>query len=567
METTKRKKYIQRAIAVVAVLIGINIAAAYVHGRKDLTAEKRYTLTTGTRELLRNLDSTVTIEVFLEGDFPASFRQLAQSTRELLDEFREYGQQHIRYTFVNPGQGMSDSARLAYLGELTAQGIKPFNMTVQKDAQEGYSEKLIFPGALVHYKGRSIGVNLLKSQGGADPLTSLNNSEALLEYQFSSAIDQLVKTERPLVGYMLGNGESLGAEVYDALNTMQQQYSLDTITLQGVPAIPKDFDVLLFSRPSQPFSDVDKLKLDQYLMRGGSIIWYLDANNAAADSLQQHNEYIAFDRGLNLEDLLFRYGVRINQDLIQDMQCDVVPMVVGNVGNRPQIQPMQFVYFPLLVPTGAHPVVKNMDFVLSHFASSMDTIKNEGVRKTILLTSSRHSKTIKIPTRVSWDILKAQPTPRDFRQSFLPVAVLLEGRFTSLYRHRLDPATLAALQSSGHPFREQSEETKMIVVSDADIMGNSVSRKNGPLQMGVNEFNPGFAFGNSEFFQNSLEYLTSDGRIMESRNKELTLRLLDTEKVKQQHTRWQIICFAVPVAIVLLFAMVFQFIRQRKFAE
>ena len=562
-----QKKYLQRALVTVVVLIGVNVAAAYIHGRADLTAEKRYTLAPSTKQLLRGLDSTVTIEVFLKGDYPAAFKQLAQATEELLSEFREYGGKNIRFSFQGPGQGMADSARAAFQQELVAKGIMPFNLQVQQDANEGFSEKLIFPGALVHYKDKSIGVNLLKSQGGQDPTAAMSNSEALLEYQFINAIYKLQQPRKPLVGYMLGNGESLGAEVYDALTTVQSNYQLDTFSLQGNSHIPRDFDLLLFARPTQKFTDDDKLKIDQYVMRGGKVLWCLDVLNASMDSLQQQNSFIAFDRGLNLEDLLFRYGVRINPDLIQDLQSDLVPLVVGNMGNKPQIRPVPFPYFPLLSPTGSHPIVKNMDLVLSHFTSSIDTIKGEDVTKTILLTSSRSSRSIRTPAEISWESVRTKPNPRDYRQAYLPAAVLLEGRFTSLFRHRLDKAQQAAVEvASGEPFRDKADTAnKMIVISDGDIITNAVSRKDGPLQMGINSFNPDFVFANKEFFLNCLEYLTNTSGIMDTRNKEVTLRLLDAQKIKQERTKWQVICFLVPVGLILLFAMVFQFIRQRKF--
>lgn len=563
----KRKKYIQRALAVIAVLMGLNITAAYFHGRWDLTAEKRYTLTSSTKQMLRQLNSPVEIEVFLKGDYPASFRQLAQSTRELLEEFREYGKQNIHFVFVNPNQGLSDSARMKFMGELTAQGIMPFNMKVQGDANE--SQQLIFPGALVHYKGKTLGVNLLKNQGGQDPMQTMNNSEALLEYQFANAISKLKEEKKPLVGYMLGHGESLGAEVYDALTTLQSGYNLDTLTLQSVPAVPHDFDIILFAKPASAFSDQDKLKIDQYVMNGGKVLWFIDETNASMDSLHQRQEFLAFDKGLNLEDLLFRYGVRINQDLVQDLQCDIVPLVVGSVGNRPQIQPVPFPYFPMLAPTGAHPIVKNMDMVLSRFVSSLDTVRADGVQKTVLLTTSRSSRRVRIPSQISWDIVKTKPNVREYRQQYVPAAVLLEGHFTSLFRDRLDEATKGSFrQATGKPFREKADTVnKMIIVSDGDLIANAVSRKDGPLQMGINEFNPGFAFANKEFFLNCLEYLSGHNGIMESRNKELALRLLDNEKIQREKTKWQIICFVIPIGLVLLFAMVFQFVRQRKFAE
>ncbi|GAA3954199.1 gliding motility-associated ABC transporter substrate-binding protein GldG [Chitinophaga oryziterrae] len=565
--TNRRKQYLQRAIIVIVVLTGINILAAFLHNRWDLTAEKRYTLTPHTKQLLRDLDSTVTIEVFLKGDYPASFKQLAQSTQELLEEFREYGGQHIQFSFQSPGQGLDDSSRLAFQQSLVERGITPFNMQVQEDASQGYSEKLIFPGALLHYGNKTIGINLLKNQGGANPLETMNSSEALLEYQFSSAIYHLQQKQQPLVGYMLGNGELLGAEVFSALTTMQSNYGLDTITLQYVSHIPKDFNLIIFAKPVSRFSDEDKLKIDQYVMNGGRVMWFVDELNVSMDSLQHHETYVALDQGLNLEDMLFKYGVRINQDLLQDIQCDQIPQIVGHNGNQPQFALVPFPYFPLLAPTGAHPIVKNMDPVLSHFASSIDTVKGGDISKTVLLTTSNSTRAVGAPVQLSWNDLRVKPNVRQFTRHNLPVAVLLEGKFTSVFRNRLDLNEQQALeQATGTAFKNNADTiNKMIVVSDADIITNAVSQKEGPLQMGINMYNPSVVFANREFLLNSLEYLTSNSGIMEARNKQLTLRLLDAEKVKQEKTKWQVICFLVPIGIILLFAAIFQFIRQRKF--
>ncbi|WP_343689888.1 gliding motility-associated ABC transporter substrate-binding protein GldG [Chitinophaga sp.] len=562
-----KKKYLQRAILVIAILVGVNILAMYVHTRWDLTAEKRFTLTPSTRQLLKGLDSTVTIRVFLKGDYPASFRQLAQSTKEMLEEFREVGGNRVQFSFENPGQGMNDSDRLAFQQSLAEQGIMPFNMQVQEDANQGYSEKLIFPGALVQYGSKTIGVNLLKNQGGQDPMQTMNNSEALLEFQFANAIYQLKQKHLPLVGYMLGHHELLGAEVLDALTSMQSSYLLDTITLQYVSHIPQDFAAIVFAKPIDRFTDEDKLKIDQYVMNGGKVLWFVDELNVGMDSLQKHDTYVAMDRDLNLEDILFRYGVRINQDLIQDLQCDRLPQVVGHVGDKPQFDLLPFPYFPLLSPTSAHPIVKNMDLVLSHFASSIDTVKGGDISKTVLLTSSANSKKERAPVQLSWNDLRVKPNPRQFRDHDLPVAVLLEGRFTSLFRNRLsvDEQQLIA-QVTRKPFKDYSDTiNRMIIVSDGDLITNAVSQKNGPMQMGVNLFDPSMVYANKEFLLNSLGYLTNNAGIMEARNKELTLRLLDAEKIKQNKSMWQAICVIVPVLLILLFRVIFQFIRQRKF--
>ncbi|WP_341834395.1 gliding motility-associated ABC transporter substrate-binding protein GldG [Chitinophaga pollutisoli] len=564
----KRKQYLKRTLGLVAVIVAINVAAGYFHARLDLTAEQRYTLAPSTRELLRKLDAPVEIEVYLKGKYPAGFRQLSNATRELLEEFQQYGGTNIRFTFLNPGSDLPDSMRAAFQDTLMARGILPFNLQVQDDGKDSYAEKLIFPGAIIQYKDRETAINLLKSQGGMDPMQALNSSEALLEYKFANAIYQLQQPHRPLIGYMLGHGEPEGPEVYDALKTLHELYQVDTVNLATTPVISGEFDALLFVRPTQTFSDADKLKIDQYVMQGGNIAWFIDNLTASADSLRGR-DFVAFDRNLQLEDLLFKYGARVNPDLIQDLRSDIIPLVVGNMGDKPQIQPVPFPYFPLLSSTNAHPIVKNLDLVMSRFAGSVDTVAGGDVHKAILLTSSDHSRTVRSPARITLESVQQQPNPREFRQRNLPVAVLLEGRFPSLFRHRIGAEAQTQWQNaSGQPYRAQADTAgKMIVSGDADLVLNAVTRKSGPLQMGVNEFNPDYQFANRDFFLNGMDYLASKSPVMETRNKELTLRLLDTEKVRAEKTKWQILAFALPVGAVLLFAMAFQYFRQRKYAK
>jgi gliding-associated putative ABC transporter substrate-binding component GldG len=562
----KRKKYLQRTLGILVILVAVNVAATYIHGRWDLTAEKRYTLAPSTRHLLRELKAPVYIDVYLKGKYPAGFRQLGDATRELLEEFQQYGGANIRFSFVNPGTDLPDSLRMSLQDTLMAKGILPFNLQVQDDGNDAFAERLIFPGALLRYEGRETGVNLLKSQGGMDPMQALNSSVALLEYRFANAIYQLQQTERPLVGYMLGHGEPEGADIYDALKTLHEQYQVDTINLKADSHIPQEFDAVLFVRPIETFTDADKLKIDQYVMNGGRVLWFIDNLTASADSLRGR-EFVAFDRNLQLEDLLFKYGARVNLNLVQDLQSDMIPLVVGNMGDKPQIRPVPFPFFPLLSPGNTHPIVKNMDLVMSRFASSIDTMKGGDIRKTVLLATSNHSRALNGPVQISLESVQQQPNRRDFRQQALPVAVLLEGRFPSLFNHRLSLEQQEALKTAtGKAFKAQADTlNRMIVVGDADIVTNAVSRKDGPMQMGVNEFNPQYVFANKEFFLNSVEYLASKAPIMDTRSRELTLRLLDGEKVKKDKTFWQVMAFVAPIGAVLLFAMVFQFIRQRKY--
>jgi ABC-2 type transport system permease protein len=563
----RNKKQWTRSLVIIAGLFAVNVLGFWWHARLDLTAEKRFTLSPGTRSLLSHLDGVVHIRVFLKGKFPAGFKELSESTQELLQEFRQYGGNHLEYEFINPGQGLPDSSRQQVYDSLAAQGIAPYNLQVQLQASEGYSENLIFPGAIVYYEGKQAPVDLLQSQGGLNPMEALNNADALLEYRFSDAIYRLSQKTKPLVGYMLGNGELLGPHVYDALNIIQQNYQLDTIDLAGDPFIPSQFTAVLFLGPQLRFTDTEKLKIDQYLMHGGKILWFINEVSASMDSLQDKNSFIAFDRGLNLEDLLFTYGVRINPDLVQDLQCDVIPLTVGTAAGKPQIQLIRWPYFFLASPASGHPVVKNLDPVLCEFASSIDTIATEGISKTLLLATSAYSRSMGTPSRVSWESVKIAPRPEDFHQHDIPVAVLLEGKFRSLFRNRFDPRTISALNAAQPaPFQTESPETKMIVGSSSSLITNAVTRREGSLPMGMNAYTH-YQFANREFFTNSLEYLAGNTQILATRTKDFELRLLDQPRVAREKLHWQILNLCIPLFLVLLLALVLHYVRRYRYAR
>lgn len=562
-----KRKHLRKFFLFLLVLVVINMLASNMHTRIDLTSDKEFTLTPPTKKLLRNLDGTVRIKVFLKGKFPSGFRHLSESVQELLEEFRHYGGHHITYEFVNPLAGLPDSTQMKVRDSLTAMGIMPYNVKAQQNISQGVSVQLIFPGALVDYNGHELPVNLLQPQPGLDPLQTLNHSEALLEYDFIYAIQQLSMKEPPAVAYMLGNGEPLTPEIYDALSILQQNYRLDTVNLVTRPYISSQYDAIVFLKPQIPFTDSEKLKIDQYVMHGGKILWAFSPVNASMDSLQKQSSFLAYDKGLNLNDLLFNYGVRINPDLVQDLQCFSIPITVGSMGNRPQIERLPWPFDPLLMPEQDNPVTKNMDVVLSQFPSSIDTTAATGIRKSILLATSPYSRTIGTPFKVSLESEKIKPDPTLFIQPHIPIAVLLQGTFPSIFRDRLNDEMLAKIQMQfHHPYKNQSGKTRMIVVSDGNMFTNAVSPQDGPLEMGMDPYTRQ-VFANREFFENCLTYLTDTTGIIQARNKDFKLRLLDKNKIEQQKTTWQVLGFLIPIAFVLLFAIIFQFIRQRKFAE
>jgi gliding-associated putative ABC transporter substrate-binding component GldG len=562
-----KRKHLRNFVLFLVILVAVNIAASFTRARLDLTEGKRYTLSEPTRRMLKNLDGTVRIKVFLKGKFPSGFRHLSESVRELLEEFRRYAGHRISWQFVDPLAGLSDSAQARVKDSLTAMGIMPYNVKAQQDLSQGMSVQLIFPGALVDYKGHQLAVNLLQPQPGLDPLKTLNHSAALLEYDFMHAIAQLSRPEPPLVAYMLGNGECLTPEAYDALNVLQQNYRLDTLNLADAPFIPSRYEAIVLLRPEKRFTEEEKLKIDQYVMHGGKILWAVNPVNASMDSLQAKAAFLAFDQGLNLEDMLFDYGVRINPDLVQDLDCFSIPVTVGHLGNRPQIQRLPWPFAPLLRPSDGSAITRNMDVVLGQFASSIDTTAAKGVAKTVLLATSPRSRTLGTPLRVSLQSVKVRADPREFTASHLAVAVLLEGSFPSVFRGRMDQQMQAAVQLRfRQPYKDRSVPTRMIVVSDANMFLNAVTGQSGPLAMGMDPYTRQL-FANREFFENCLTYLTDTTGVMQARNKDLRLRLLDSEKVAAEKSTWQVLDFLIPIALVLLFAVVFQFIRQRKYTE
>lgn len=549
------------------VLVGINYLASKLHARIDLTQEKRYTLSPATKNLLKGLPDKVGITVLLTGDMPAGFKKLSNSTQEMLQEFKELAGNNIQFKFEKPGQGLSDTAKEKMQIRLDSLGLKPTNVKVQAKAGESQEERLVYPGALVKYKDREVAVDLLQGQDMTGGVASLNNAEALLEYKFARTIQKITADTVPAIGYLVGNGEPLTYNVFDLIDrTLQQEYRFGFVPIDSVPVIPHDFDALVIVKPSKTFSNEQKLKIDQYIMHGGKVFWLIDKLYAEMDSLMRtQSDFVAFDRNLNLDDQLFKYGVRINDNLVQDLQCDKLPLVVGNYGNQPQMQLVPWPYFPVLSSYSGHPIAKNLDNVLSIFPNSIDTIKNN-IRKTVLLATSERSRIISTPAIVTLNSIKTEEDLKTFDKSFIPVAVLLEGRFSSLYTNRLSPGqmdTLAGMYKQ--PFRAATEKDgKMIVVSDADIVANVVNKQQGPLYMGYNQFT-NYQYANKDFFLNCIQYLTDSTGILETRSKDFTLRLLDTTKVEEERSTWQLMNIGVPIVLVLLFGGVYQQLRKRKY--
>lgn len=593
---------------ILAGLIALNILASRFKFRLDLTGEQRYSLSPQTKQLLKNIDSSITIDVFLKGDVRSSFRKLKNSTADLLDEMKEYsGKLEVHYKTVEELFTEDDKANmlsnllndLKFNGinvdsirqkrpnfneevvqqiiadSLKTLGIMPYTLEVQ-EKEDAKTQRVIYPSAIVHYGKKIIPVDLLsgKTEYSRDPLTgrlvtdetkSISNAEALLEFKFADAIEKIQRKQKPLIGYLTGNGQPTGFETFDLVQTIDADYIFQIIDPNQLPIIPKEFAAILIIKPSIAFSDSVKMKIDQYIMQGGKIIWMLDMLHAEKDSLALTSQTLAYDRNLEIDDLLFKYGVRINRDLLQDQQCDFSKMVVGNAGGQPQLADVPFNYYPLLVATGNHSISKNLEPVLSQFANTIDTVKADGITKTVLLTSSENAKVVSTPAIISLQELRTIEDIKLYNKKHLPVGMLLEGRFNSFYANLISAEMKQYFTTAYGSFKSQTEEpTQQIVVADGDLVLNGYTQEE-PFPMGYSRVQER-SFANRSFLQNAMQHLTGAAGIVALRNKEVTLRLLNPVKVNEQRLMWQLINIAVPLLLVILIGIIYMQWRKKTYS-
>lgn len=571
-------------IIVGCLLLAIIYASnAWLHESLDLTAEKRYSLSDATKKLLdKKLDSTITIEVFLRGNLPADYKKLSIATAEMLETFAASARGPIQVSFMEPGIGIVDEeAKVKYFDSLAALGVV-FERTAITEGIEKSSSQLIVPSALVRYGNRApVAVDLRSSkkifssynvieavEPKEDKEATRNAAEALLEYKFAAAIDKATKINYPTVAYLVGNGEPTDLTVSDLAETLRNDYNLGIFDLKSGYPNASDIDLLLIVKPTSPFTEEDQLKIDQYILNGGKVIWFVDKLHAELDSLMSTQAgYTAYDRGLNIDPLLFKYGVRINGDLVQDLNCAKLPIVVGkNPDGSPTMQRIPWPYYPFLTTPSDNPITKNMDRVLPIFPSSMDTVKAPGIKKTILLATDTSSRSIASPAMVSLNSVQSEADLYTFTKSHIPVAVLLEGKFSSLFANSVGNTVIDSVKRvTGLPFLKKGiKDAKQIVVSDADIVTSAVTKTTGPLPMGELPFEA-FQFANKTFLLNSIDYLVNDNGLFESRNKVVVLRLLDKQKVADQKLFWQAATTAGPILLLLLIGILVSFWRKKKY--
>jgi ABC-2 type transport system permease protein len=554
------------------LLIGIimlNIVASHLNARYDMTSEKRYTLSKPVKNMLARVHEPVNVDILLDGNLKSGLRKLRNSTEALLQEFNEYADGNIHYRLVDPVAGGDDTSRAIMLDSLAKMGIQPMTQTAQSKKGEELSQRIVIPAAVIKYKDRELPVDLLngvqRSREGQSTEQLYVNAENLLEYKFASAIDKLITDTLPAVGYLMGNGEPLDFRVYGLIQYLRENFRFGILPLDSVPVIPEGLNTLIMVKPNLKFSDDEKRKLDQYIMRGGSLICMVDNLNAEMDSLHSSRETVAFDRGLNLDDLLFHYGVRINQDLVEDLQCASINMVVGEQGGKPQFQLLPWPYYPLLDGSPASLITRNLDPVLSKFANSIDTVKATDISKTILLQSSPNAKTVSTPALISLEMLKTASDPKAFQQSDISVGVILEGKFSSLYANRISEAMQDSFaRVFNNPFLKTGvKDARIIVCADGDLVLNDMNER-GPLPLGFSKDN-NYTFANAEFLSNCLDYCINPSGILQSRSKDYSLRLLDPEKTEDDRSFWQLVNIGSPLLAIILCGLIFQYARKRKY--
>ena len=549
----------------IAIVLLVYISS-FIHFRIDLTAEKRYTLDKSTKEVLADLDDIVNIRVYLDGDLPMGFRRMRRELEELLDEFSVHGDRMFQYEFINPLKPVDKAKRDAIVRDLYDRGLQPTNIQ-ENNPRGGSTQKLVFPGAIISYKGKERVVNLLKKNPGLSAEENINISVQGFEYALVSSVMALQPENLPKLAFVHGHGQLNELETGDIAQELVKQFEVHRVILGGEVGGLNPYSVVVMAGPTERVPEADKLVLDQYIMGGGKVLWIVDGVKVSVDSLSQGSTTLAFPNDHNLEDVLFKYGARVNPTLIQDMQCAIIPVNTALTNQNSKFVPAPWVYYPLLNAPSSHPITRNLNLISSRFISPIDTVgMNSQIRKQVLLKSSPYSRTLNVPIFVNLRQVERSPLETQFNQQHLPVAVLLEGVFPSVFTNR----PLSNLNNgNSFNFHEQSVPNRMVVISDADIIRNEVSqRADGAYvtPLGYDRYSRQ-TYGNKEFLVNVINYLNDDKGLINLRTREFKLRLLDKNKVLEQRVQWQVFNLVVPSLVLLLVVGAWLLIRRKRYAS
>lgn len=553
----KRLKF----LLLIAALILLNVLAQFAYTRIDFTKEKRFTLTEKTKETLQKNKNEVIVTVFLDGDMPSAFKRLRNATKDMLADYRAYSKSNFKVVFVDPIAGLTVNEQDTVMRQLYEMGIRPTNINIKTDA--GFAEKLVFPMALIESNGKRMPIKLLQNLGGeaSNYDESINNSIKNLEYVFTSSLKKVISGYNPRIGFTEGNGEPTDNQFYDAMSSLSDSYvvgrvNLDSMTKQGLDSLK----MLIVAKPLRAFTEAQKYKINYFVMKGGHVLWSIDQVRMDLDSLRSGRSFMAANNNLNLDDMLFEYGARVNYDIIADVNCAEIPVATG--GPRGDIQMAPWLYYPILLPDTSNSVVKNLDNIKAEFASTVDTIGSKNVSKRIILTTTPYNKVYTSPKMFNLQMVEEQPAQKEFTNAPKSVGVLLEGSFKSVFLNRPVPEGI----KEKFDLPAQSKPTKMIVLGDGDLFRNQVSADGSPFPLGFDRYTQQ-NFGNKALLLNIVDYFTSEDNLIALRNKEVTVRPLDKTLVRTEKTKWQLVNTVLPIALLICFAIFQHYYRKHKYAR
>ncbi len=556
-----KRHHLKALLFTLVVLIVLNAVGTQFFYRFDLTQDKRYTLSPTSLKILKDVKDPLIVDVFLKGQFPGEFKKLQTETQQLLEEFKAYNK-NVTFQFVNPIE--NEEERDTIMQSFLDRGLTPVNVTIDDKGKQ--TQEVVFPWAIATYNGRSVKVPLLKNLMGASTAEKVVTSVQHLEYAFANAFNTISKPKEKKVAVIKGNGELHDILMADFIKQVRENYFIGTFTLDSVVKKPneslaylKKYDLAIIAKPTEKFSDAEKLVLDQFVMNGGKTLWLVDQVNIEMDSLyNDQGASLAFPMDLNLNDMLFKYGVRINPVLVKDVMAAPIALATGEQGSATQYTQYPWFYAPLVYPTVKHPIVSNLDAVKFDYANAIDTLKN-GIKKTLLLQSSPYSKFVGAPVEVNLAMVNERPEQSEFKGTGnIPMAVLLEGKFHSVYENRVLP-----FEEKG--FRPIGAANKMIVISDGDVIKNQLDKNFQPLELGYDKWTNKL-YGNKEFLMNCVNYLLDDSGLINIRSKQVNLPLLDKQKVYDNYTATQVITVGLPIVLLAIFGLLFTFLRKRKYA-
>lgn len=540
------------------VIIVVNQLSARLFYRFDLTEEHRYTISDASINMLSELDDVVYVDVYLEGDLPAGVKRLQKSVKETLDEFKVYAGSNLQFRFIDPSTAKSQKARQEFYESLIKKGIQATNLYDNVDGKR--TQTLVFPGAILTYGTKEMGITFLKGNKTSSPQEQLNQSIEGVEFELSSAIKSLTEQKNKRIALLKGHGELDTLEMAGLSSVLMSKFKVFNVYLTKRPNL-LGFDAIVLAKPKEPFNENDKYKIDQFIMRGGKAVFLIDALSVNMDSAGNDTN-LALPYETNLEDLFFKYGFRVNHNLVLDMNAAPHPVVVGNMGDNPQIRLLPWPFYPIVNDFSKHPAVRNLDAVVHRFVGTIDTVKADGIIKIPLMKTSQYSKVLSSPVKVSIDELRKEIKPEFFNSGPQVTAWIFEGKFTSLYKNRFLPgnADKSTFIADGNP-------TKMLIISDGDVAQNDVNPKTGqPLELGYDQFTE-TRYANADLLNNVMTYLLDENGIINTRSKEVKIRLLDTVKVKAQKLTWQLINLILPIVVIIIFGISKYFLRKRKYAR